>query len=94
MKYFDVLQNAIETFGEQNQTIVAIEELSELQKELTKFLRGHGSEEHLAEEMADVQIVFDQIEIMHGNRGAVAVWQAEKASRLATEIQKARGGNG
>lgn len=94
MKYFDVLQNAIETFGEQNQTIVAIEELSELQKELTKFLRGQGSEEHLAEEMADVQIVFDQIEIMHGNRGAVAVWQAEKAARLATAIQKARGGNG
>ena len=34
--------------------IIAIEELSELQKELTKYMRGHRDELGLAEEMADV----------------------------------------
>ena len=36
--------------------IVMIEEFSEAQKELSKFLRGKGDEEGLLEEMADVQI--------------------------------------
>ena len=94
MKYFDLLQTAIETFGEEAQTVVAIEELSELQKELCKFLRGQGNAEHLAEEMADVQIMFDQLEIMHGNRGSVASWQTLKTMRLAEQIEKARRGNG
>lgn len=36
--------------------IVMMEEFSEAQKELSKFLRGKGDEEGLLEEMADVQI--------------------------------------
>ena len=37
--------------------IIALEELSELQKELTKYIRGHRDEIGLAEEMADVIIM-------------------------------------
>ena len=56
-----VLRKAIETNGEAMQTIVAIEELSELQKELTKILRGKMNRDHLIEEMADVAIMYEQI---------------------------------
>ena len=49
------------------QKIVAIEELSELQKEITKDLRGNANDEHIAEEMADVEIMLDQLKIMYGN---------------------------
>lgn len=35
-----ILENAIQIYGKDLQIIVAIEELSELQKELTKYLRG------------------------------------------------------
>ena len=39
------LEWAIDTFGRSLQTIVAIEELSELQKELCKVLRDNWNEE-------------------------------------------------
>lgn len=55
---------AIETFGTTNQTIVAIEELSELQKELTKTLRGEMNFDHVVEEIADVEIMLDQLKMM------------------------------
>ncbi len=45
------------------QLIVAIEELSELQKELCKTLRGNISKENIIEELADVYIMLDQIKI-------------------------------
>ena len=43
------------------QIIVAIEELSELQKELTKSLRDKIDKEHLTEEIADVKIMLEQV---------------------------------
>ncbi len=52
-------------YGKESQSIVAIEELSELQKELCKMLRGIGSTEHLAEEIADVEIMLCQIKELY-----------------------------
>ena len=40
--------NALIAYGEEKQCIVAIEELSECQKEICKALRGKGDREHLA----------------------------------------------
>lgn len=45
------------------QLIVAIEELSELQKELCKALRGKPNKEDIIEELADVLIMLDQVKI-------------------------------
>lgn len=45
------------------QLIVAIEELSELQKELCKTLRGNINKENIIEELADVYIMLDQIKV-------------------------------
>ena len=50
--------------GIRMQTVVAIEELSELLKELTKFLRGNRSydrNQNIAEEIADVIIMCQQL---------------------------------
>lgn len=47
--------------GQEYQVTVAIEELSELQKELTKYLRSKADIEHIAEEMADCEIVLEQL---------------------------------
>ena len=91
LNYFQVLSDAIETFGEQKQLVVALEELSELQKEICKELRGDGNLDHIAEEMADVQIMLDELEIIFGNRGKVAAWQSKKAKRLAERIKERRG---
>lgn len=47
------------------QIIIAIEELSELQKELCKSLRGKEKRENLIEEMADTYIMIEQMKIWH-----------------------------
>ena len=56
----DILKKLLDKYDER-QMVVAIEELSELQKELCKSLRGKGNEEHIMEEMADVCIMLCQI---------------------------------
>ena len=48
------------------QIVVAIEELSELQKELCKHLRGKTDGCNLVEEIADVQIMLEQMIILFG----------------------------
>ena len=45
------------------QVIVAIEELSELQKELCKSLRGDTNYDNIIEEIADVEIMLEQMKI-------------------------------
>jgi NTP pyrophosphatase (non-canonical NTP hydrolase) len=51
---------------DKQQLIVAIEELSELQKELCKSLRGKPNIEAIKEELADVWIMFQQIKLYFG----------------------------
>ena len=48
-------------FSREHQATVAIEELSELTKELTKFVRGKGRVISIVEEIGDVQIVLSQL---------------------------------
>lgn len=61
-----VLDIAIEKYGKEAQTVVAIEELSELQKELCKKLRVENrSNEGIVEELADVEIMLEQVRKMY-----------------------------
>lgn len=62
----DVFDKAIKAYGIKNQSIVAIEELSELQKELCKALRGRSNKAAMTEEIADVYIMLGQVERMYG----------------------------
>ena len=48
------------------QVAVAIEELSELQKELCKSLRGSTNYDNIIEEFADVEIMLEQMKIYFG----------------------------
>lgn len=66
MDDIEIMKTAIKTFGPKLQTVVAIEEMSELQKELTKFLRGNGKKKHLTEEVADALIMITQVQIIYG----------------------------
>lgn len=59
----ETFKTLIEKFGEK-QVVVAIEELSELQKELCKHLRGKTNVENITEEMADVHIMLSQMQIL------------------------------
>src|SRR5680860_504054 len=54
---------ALKKYGIEKQMIKCIEELSELQKELCKHSLGQGSIEHITEEIADVEIMLEQMKI-------------------------------
>jgi hypothetical protein len=58
------LEKAIETYGKDMQLNVAVEELSELIKEICKNKRGSDNRENIIEEMADCYIMMRQIEII------------------------------
>lgn len=55
----------IDHYGTDTQKVKAIEELSELQKEIAKDLIGQGNIENAAEEIADVQIMLRQLQMIY-----------------------------
>lgn len=62
-----ILSKAIDTFGAEKQTLVAVEELSELQKELLKNVnRGEDNLDHIKEEIVDVIIMIKQLVLIYG----------------------------
>lgn len=63
-KQIAIIHRALENFGSVNELVVTIEELSELQKEVTKFLRNQGSVENVIEELSDVYIVLEYLKII------------------------------
>jgi len=82
-KELELFINVITTLGQKNQHAVAIEELQELGKELTKVLRDKPSRMKIAEELADVLICIDQIKLMHGiSDNEIKIFRDYKIKRL------------
>lgn len=77
-----ILGRAISSYGSEIQRVIAIEELSELQKELCKSLRGQTDRQHIAEEIADVQIMLEQMMILYELHYDVVTWRRKKVDRL------------
>ena len=88
-KRLEVYESAIARNGVLLQAIVALEELSEAQKEICKFLREQGDVDHLAEEVADATIMLEQIRVIFGINEAVNGWIDKKVQRLADRLEKA-----
>ncbi len=85
-------QYAIDTYGKEQQEIAAIEEMAELQKELTKDLRGLKNREYLAEELTDVLIMMDQVKYIHNITDAeIAKKRKYKALRLSKRLGRVNG---
>lgn len=85
-----VYREAIEVNGATAQQIVALEELSEAQKEICKLLRSQGSLDHLAEEVADATIVLEQVRLIHGINDQVNKKMDEKVERLRRNLAAVR----
>ena len=82
----EVLRRALDTYGSVMQIVVTMEEMSELQKELCKDLRGRGSIEHIAEEIADVEIMLEQMKILFCCADDVRDWRRRKVERLKERL--------
>lgn len=88
----NVYAEAIATFGKEVQLIVALEELSEAQKEICKALRGDIRADNLAEEVADATIVLEQVRQIFGINDQVCSQMDAKILRLRRRIDDARKG--
>lgn len=79
---------ALDKFGAGKQMVVAIEEMSEVQKEICKAIRGNVDLKHLAEEVADATIMLEQIRLMYGINGEVCAVMDAKVERLRQKIEQ------
>lgn len=86
MTQADVWVEALEHWGLDAQIDIAIEEMSELTKELCKYKRGQGNIDHIAEEIADVFIMLGQMEIAFTCDELVNDWIDTKTDRLAQRL--------
>ena len=78
---------ARDKWGDDAQLTVAIEELSELIKEICKIKRGIGDDVTLAEEIADVEIMCEQLRYIFNIDLAVDTWKESKLTRLADRLK-------
>ncbi|WIF95149.1 hypothetical protein [Caminicella sporogenes] len=76
----DIYSKAIKVFGKETQLIKAVEELSELQKEICKFLISRTG--NVEEEIADVKIMIRQLEKVF-DKEIIQKWEEEKIKRLS-----------
>lgn len=85
-----ILQKAVRVYGKISQMLMMIEEMSELTKAISKYHRAVDGEsamsaaENILEEMADVQIMLDQMRIMFGSTDE---WERKKLDRLEKRIE-------
>lgn len=82
-----ILEKAIETYGKDMQLNVAVEELSELIKEICKNKRGEANRANIIEELADCYIMMEQIAIIFeiGN-DAINEVAVKKIARLEKRL--------
>ena len=82
-----ILVKAIVCCGPDHQKSVAIEELSELIKEICKDIRGMLDIEHLSEEIADVEIMIEQLKIIYSVRNLTEDYRKNKIKRIEERIK-------
>lgn len=82
----EVYLKAIAKYGIDKQMTVAIEEMSEVIKELCKLQRGIGNRDHLAEEIADATIMLEQMRLVFSLNQAVCDTMDEKIERLQRKV--------
>ena len=78
-----ILRAAVEHYGRWPQRDKAIEELSELIRALARS----DDPENIAEEMADVRIMLDQLELIFGNHDRVKQYEYQKLMRLNERVK-------
>lgn len=90
MNKIDIYDKAIITFSPLKQVLKAVEELSELQKELIKWALddNNKNENYIAEEMADVYIILEQLEIIFNNKKDIEVFKDYKLNKLKERLNK------
>ncbi|ABR48748.1 conserved hypothetical protein [Alkaliphilus metalliredigens QYMF] len=83
----EVYKKALVTWGQEAQITMVFEEMAELQKELCKVLRGEKVTGNIAEEIADVEIMLEQMKLLFEIEGLVRDNKIYKLERLAERLE-------
>lgn len=83
----DVCTLAVNTYGADAQEWVFVGEIGELLDALADYKRGRCGVDHIAEEIADVEITLEQIKIIYDCRDAVSEWQHKHLDKLRRKIE-------
>ena len=82
-----VLKRALETWGEQAQMLMVVEEMSELMKEVLKNInRKKNNIDEIIEETADVEIMLEQLKENYKIAEKVETYKAEKIKLIAKRL--------
>lgn len=82
----NICRAALQAYGAEAQTLMVFEEMAELQKALCKKARGAENVDSIAEEIADVRIMLDQMAILHNCAAAADQYKNSKLQRLKNRI--------
>lgn len=77
---------ALKKWGFEAQIWMVIEEMSELQKEICKAKRGKRDYDALADEIADVAVMLEQLQVIFGLRNLVFKHMDAKITRLKERL--------
>lgn len=86
MRETDIYRAALEKWGADAQTLMVFEEMAELEKELCKNARGKDNRGSIAEEIEDVQIMLEQMTVLHDCRAMVRTYKTAKLNRLKERL--------
>lgn len=83
-----VLTEAVSTHGADAQEWVFVGEVGELLDAIADQKRGRATRDNIAEEIADVEIMLEQMKIIYKIEGTVNHWRQRKIMRLAENLQR------
>lgn len=93
MNKTEIYMKALSTYGLKNQLVMCMEECAELAKECSKLYRKfhNGYPKtidimHLSEEIADVEIMIEQLKLFYGLDDEVETNKKTKIHRLADRL--------
>lgn len=91
-KIRDLYLTAINLYGSSMQTDIAMEEMGELIQAIVKYRRKNTVQnlDNIAEEIADVQIMLDQLKIIYNCEHRVKEQMLTKQARLHERISNER----
>lgn len=80
----ELYAKAIAVWGSQAQLLMACEECTELALAIHHYLRGRADQGHIAEEVADVEFMLEQVKALFGSDfiDLVREWRTTKRMRL------------
>lgn len=87
-----ILKAAIEWYGLGSQVDMTIEEMAELTQALCKFKRDCGGKVlgNILEEMADVQIMLDQMRLIYGQTAEIETAKLARLQRRVIDAQESQ----